>query len=306
MADAKNEPRGLTITDLMILVAGTAFAMILPDVATRPDQVLWAKTPAELAYVWLEYLSEQLSKFCLVPGLAAISRCGRYHRPIRAPEFLALAVGWQAALRALTHPFFGWIDLFPDNYPWLRPIHSNPVQVGFDPWHLGWLGAGCVGAACLAIGPVRRRLPAWAPPILLLLAWSASVNHLTLVVTITWRPFIRRSVMISLEEWLQIAYLVPQELPVAAVLAALIKRSRSRWVLSAWLALALAFVARASEQASHLNSIFFLKNWRFLSPEGLHLHILTYYILPLIVIAFEILLLAWATRPRRTQGEPPA
>jgi hypothetical protein len=306
MTDRPAEPRGLTLADLMVLIAGVAVALALPDEATRPDNVVGLNRVAEWVLVWLKYLNEQLSKLCLAPGFAALCRCARYRRPIRSPEFLALTVGWLMLFRVVTNPPNGWITFS-------LPIHVSPTmgnyqvdERGYGLWYLGWFLAGCVAAVCLAMGTIRRRLSAWMPPILLLLTWAAVVRHLS--GTLMWhaRPRLASWAFVSIDKWIYFATILPQQLPTAAALAGLtVSRFRAGWVLISWLALALALAALVCEPAAELLGIFVVKNFHFSTPESLWQYLLQGYALPALVLVLETgLLLLWFSRRNRLVALP--
>ncbi len=111
MRDITAEPRGLTLADLMVLVAGIGLALSLPDLHLRPVPGL-RREPGELVSVWLSYLSEQVGKLGLAFGFAALVRCMRYGRRIRSPEFLALSLGWGGLLIAATQAEDAWISFY--------------------------------------------------------------------------------------------------------------------------------------------------------------------------------------------------
>jgi hypothetical protein len=302
MADAKNEPRGLTIPDLMILVAGTALAMSLPERNFRPPLDARPGQFATLSNLWSLYIHEQLSRLCVVLGLLGWSRCILYRRPIKAPEFLALALGWHNVCLSIIDWEHGWVQLY-DLELYANGSSKDRNEERYQFWYGSWAVVGLFSALLLAFGPLRRRIPVGLVPLLLVLCWHALGHALPaclreIPMTEEYRVGERRSTHYFGSIFFHF--------PLAAMLLAARRRPAAGWPPPTWMALAGSLFTVAGGIAVVLTrpGLNRLGPWYLPSVQWFWEY--PYLAVPPIVLLLEILLLAWATRTQRTQEEPPA
>lgn len=305
MNEARPEPRGLSLADLMILVAGVGLAFGLPEQHGRPHPEFFLNPqPSQVWALWLAHLGELGAKLGFGFGLAALFRCARYRRPIRAPEFLALHLAWDWAHRSIVTPSSGWLEFYVLT---IRPNSwgRSPDYAVLGLWHSRWLAVGCVAAVCLVVRPIRRRLPSWFQAVLLLFAFQALTWHLASLSVFyplaRIQPSVDRVLLLASATY----FLTTRPLPLAASLASLWRPARRRWSFTTWLAFALGIAVCLGDLARELIERFVGRNVSYMPPltrEGAAFRDLGR---PALILAVEVALLIWLTRPRSgSRAEP--
>jgi hypothetical protein len=237
-----------------------------------------------------------------VLGLLGWSRCIRYRRLIRAPELLALALGWYNVFLVMIDWDHGWVQLSD------LTINANGFSrtrnaERYRHWLGSWAAVGLFSGAILAIGHIRRRIPVGLLPLLLVFGWHGLGRMLPdylqeIPTAAKYRVMLDWSAKIL--GWIFLY------LPLAATLVAILRRPAPGWPSSTWLALTVALATVGASIAELLtNSITSRLNPWYL-PSRQWLWVYPYLAVPPIVLLLEILLLAWAPRIRRNPAEPPA
>jgi hypothetical protein len=237
MTDHPAEPRGLTLADLIILVAGSALALALLDDYYNP--ALMEMAPLHFILTWSAYLAEKVGKLGLAFGLVAWFRSYRYQRPIRAVEFVALAHGFSWANFAAIESQHAWIHLLPQYW---QTVGNDPrtAYIPYRLWLGGWTLAGLLAAAGLVSWRGSVKLSNGLTPALLLLAWHGASHSLPASLYL-W------PMDAQIQSWVHdvasFLGMMTYQLPLAAALLSLPRRGSARWPSISWLCLAIALAA---------------------------------------------------------------
>lgn len=159
------EPTGVTMTDLVAVVAGSALAFASGWYSELPQLRTLGGRPAPSWFVASIYLQEILHKGCLAMIPVILARRIRYGGPIRPAEFLALTVGLENLLLGMqSWPVLGLVYPTPEkNVTYLINIEA------YDVWMLSRFTVGV--AAALIVVKFRRRMAAWVVDLLVGIAW---------------------------------------------------------------------------------------------------------------------------------------
>ena len=151
VSTTRDEPRGMTVADLLVLVAGCAGFLVLPWFGFQPGEVAWLRAGADWEgfYTVTGTLGEGAERLALVLTLVVIARRIRYGGVARPGEYL---LGY-VALHLLLTPRAGMLKV---------PGAATPAG------RCAILAVLMLSACALVIG--HRRLPGWTKTLLLLVA----------------------------------------------------------------------------------------------------------------------------------------
>ncbi len=159
------EPTGMTLGDLVALVAGAALAASLTWYSRQPRVRTLAGGPAPEWYIVLLHAREVLRKGCIALVPVILARKVRHKGPIRPGEFAALCVGFDQLMLAL----YAWPVLGI-----LRPIPGMKdfYEIDDTHWRAWKVATSSVSAlAAVLLTTCRRRLPAVVSGLLLVASW---------------------------------------------------------------------------------------------------------------------------------------
>ncbi len=163
--DYEPEPTGMTLGDLVALVAGAGLAAGLTWYSQWESERTLARRPAPEWYIALLYAREITRKGCLALAPVIFMRKARHGGPIRPGEFAAFCVGMDLLLLAAYQwPVLGILAPTPGK--------KDVYTVNMGPFWI-WYGAllGLSIAAVLLLAVRHRRLPGWAVGLLLCAGW---------------------------------------------------------------------------------------------------------------------------------------
>jgi hypothetical protein len=237
---APPEPTGMSLGDLVALIAGAALAASLTWYSQRPRARILAGRPAPDWYIVLISAREILSKGCIALTPLILTRKVRFRGPIRPGEFAALCIAADQLMLAL----YGWPPLGI-----VRPMPGRTDVNELDEtrwflWRVATFALPVVAAVVLVA--FRRRLPAAVAGLLLVAAWYGLFDPLqsfahdavrAVLAAVHVRLSRSGSAIVVEATWdvFRVVGLIP---PVFALLDAARRRPGRTWV--EWTALALA------------------------------------------------------------------
>jgi hypothetical protein len=163
--EATPEPTGMTLGDLVALVAGAGLAAGLTWYSQWQSERTLARQPAPAWYIVLLYAREITRKGCLALVPVILVRKIRLGGPIRPGEFAALCVGMDLLLLAAYQwPALGILAL--------KPGTKDVYTVNMGPFWI-WYGTQLVLSALAVVLLIvrRRQFPGWAAGLLLCAGW---------------------------------------------------------------------------------------------------------------------------------------
>ncbi len=167
-----DEPRGMTLADLVVLVAGVAVAVGAGWFSLGPEiRVNRERVPEWVGWLAVANEAEWKVLMALVP--VVLARRFRYGRGPSAPEFVAVVAG------------IDWALLMLYRWPALGVVYRDPgssgslhvSEAGLNLWMLGLALMAMASAAAIVLA--RARLSSLAIGLLLALAWQVKgpLNH---------------------------------------------------------------------------------------------------------------------------------
>jgi hypothetical protein len=235
----EREPNSMTLSDLMALVAGVAFALLLEPTVNANWFTYLGVTGLEATLI---KSGDYFSRFNIALIAVVVARHVRSTEKLRSAEWLIITVAmWSVHTRLLDAGGMEWVAEW---FGWQRPANASPGDFAV-PCRL-WYALGFVCLLAVLVALTAHRTPRWVKPLLwvmlpLFALWGPSLFfrcELQLLMTGRWSavPHVR-PIMNAYLALMQLPQHVAVCLPFVAMLKDLMREDRptSNWIEQAGL-----------------------------------------------------------------------